>query len=88
MTKKIAEADAQEQVDAAVEVATEKPAPAPEVEPEKVTPRLWDVLESKLISFQGQLTWINKGDQIDAAGYGTDGIQKLIDQGLKLKPVE
>ncbi len=51
-------------------------------------PSRFKVLAEKCISWMGCMTWLHKDDVIEAAGYGTDGIEKLIEQGVKLQPVE
>jgi hypothetical protein len=54
-----------------------------------VSPRpRYRVVEAKRISVSGQIVKMLPGRIIDSAGYGGEaGIQRLVDQGLKLEPV-
>lgn len=50
--------------------------------------RHYKVLADKIISWFGAMTWLHKDDVIDEAGYGTDGIKRLKEQGVQLQRVE
>lgn len=44
--------------------------------------------EEKAISWYGQITFLGKGSIVDARSYGADGMKRLVEQGVKLEPVE
>ena len=69
-------------------VGDEKVAPVDEPAVPVVPPCRFRVLAEKCISVMGNMTWLHKDDVIEAAGYGTDGIARLIEQGVQLQPVE
>lgn len=47
----------------------------------------WRVVETRKISWFGQITTINAGDVIGLSGYGADGIARIVEQGVKLDPI-
>lgn len=76
---------------AQAEVIVEEPVGDEKVDPvgkPAVPPCRFRVLAEKCISVMGNMTWLHKDDVIEAAGYGTDGIARLIEQGVQLQPVE
>jgi hypothetical protein len=77
-----------------VDVDVEEPeAPPPAVSATPLVPIVpprprYRVVEAKRISVSGQIVKMLTGRILDSAGYGGEaGIQRLVDQGLKLEPV-
>lgn len=67
-------------------VLAEEPVAAP-VEMSIAHPRVWEVLEDHTVSLFGHMTLLPAGTVVSAASYGPRGVERIIEQGVRLKPI-